>query len=59
VNTSRRQDPPVPPDATLVEVAVALVRSGSPAVLVVEGKRVLGVVTVDVLLPALLGSGRG
>jgi CBS domain-containing protein len=56
VNTQRRQNPPVEPDATLIEVATALARSGDPAVLVAEGGRVLGVITVDVLLPALLGS---
>jgi CBS domain-containing protein len=55
VNTERRQNPPVAPEATLIEVATALARSGDPAVLVVEGGRVLGVITVDVLLPALLG----
>lgn len=58
VSTTRREGPPVDADDTLVEVAVSLVRSGHPAVLVAEGGRVLGVITVDVLLPALLGSGR-
>ena len=58
VNTTRRQEEPVDADDTLVEVAVRLVRSGHPAVLVGEAGRVLGVITVDVLLPALLGSGR-
>jgi CBS-domain-containing membrane protein len=58
VKTTRREDPPVDSDDTLVEVAVSLVRSGHPAVLVAERGRVLGVITVDVLLPALLGSGR-
>ena len=57
VNTGRRRQPPVEADATLVEVALSLVRSDKPAVLVVEEDRVLGVITVDVLLPALLGSG--
>jgi CBS domain-containing protein len=55
VNTQRRQHPPVKPEATLIEVATAMARSGDPAVLVAEGGRVLGVITVDVLLPALLG----
>ncbi len=58
VNTTRRQEAPVDADDTLVEVAVKLVRSGHPAVPVAERGRVLGVITVDVLLPALLGSGR-
>jgi CBS-domain-containing membrane protein len=58
VKTTRRQEAPVDADDTLVEVAVKLVRSGNPAVLVAERGRVLGVITVDVLLPALLGSGR-
>jgi CBS domain-containing protein len=57
-NTSRRRHPPVDADDNLFEVAVALVRSGDPAVLVVEGGRVVGVITVDALLPALLGSAR-
>jgi CBS domain-containing protein len=56
VHTTRRQHAPVEPDATLVEVAAAMVRSGDPGVLVVEGNEVLGVITVDVLLPALLGT---
>jgi CBS-domain-containing membrane protein len=55
VNTERRQTPPVSPEANLVEVATSLARSGDPAVLVAERGRVLGVITVDVLLPALLG----
>lgn len=58
VHTTRRQHPPVDPDATLVEVAATMVRSGDSGVLVVRDKRVLGVVTVDVLLPALLGPAR-
>lgn len=55
VDARRRRHPPVDPDATLVEVAAALVRSGDAAVLVVEGGGVVGVITVDLLLPALLG----
>jgi CBS-domain-containing membrane protein len=58
VHADRRRQPPVEPQSTLVEVALSLVRSGDPAVLVAEEGRVLGVITVDVLLPALLGSGR-
>jgi CBS domain-containing protein len=57
VHTTRRQHTPVEPDATLVQVAATMVRSGDPGVLVVEEGRVLGVITVDILLPALLGSG--
>jgi CBS domain-containing protein len=56
VHTTRRQHALVEPDATLIEVAATMVRSGDPGVLVVEGRRVLGVITVDVLLPALLGT---
>jgi CBS domain-containing protein len=56
VHTTRRQHAPVEPDATLVEVAAAMVRSGDPGVLVIEKEKVLGVITVDVLLPALLGT---
>jgi CBS domain-containing protein len=57
VNIGRRSRIPVDPDDTLVEVAAAMVRSGDPAVVVVEAGRVLGVITVDILLPALLGTG--
>jgi CBS domain-containing protein len=56
VHTTRRQHAPVEPDATLVEVAAAMVRSGDPGVLVIEKEKVLGVITVDILLPALLGT---
>jgi CBS-domain-containing membrane protein len=58
VTTARRQERPVDVDDTLVEVALNLVRSDQPAVLVADEGRVLGVITVDALLPALLGSGR-
>ena len=58
VHADRRRQAPVEPQSTLVEVALRLVRSGDPAALVAEEGRVLGVITVDVLLPALLGSGR-
>lgn len=47
----------VGPGDTLIEVATAMSRSGDPAVLVVEGNRVIGVIPVDVLLPVLLGRG--
>jgi CBS domain-containing protein len=57
-NTTRRHHPPVEAGDNLVEVAIALVRSGDPAVLVVEQGQVVGVITVDALLPALLGSAR-
>jgi CBS domain-containing protein len=59
VNTARRVQTPVDADDTLVEVAVAMVRSGDPAALVVEGDRVAGVISVDALVPALLGLRRG
>lgn len=54
VDETIRDHGTVAPDDTLIEVAVAMVRWSDPAVLVVEGKTVLGVITVDVLLPALL-----
>lgn len=54
VDAARRPHPTIGPDATLIEVAASLARTGDPAVLVTEGEEVLGVVTVDVLLPALL-----
>lgn len=57
VDAARRRHPTVGPDDTLVEVAATLVRSGDPAVLVVEEDRVLGVITVDTLLPVLLSPG--
>jgi CBS domain-containing protein len=55
VNIRRRQQVPVGPDALLVEVTDAMVQTGDPAVLVVEEDVVAGVITVDDLLPALLG----
>lgn len=54
VDASARHHPTVDPEDTLVEVAATLARSGDPAVLVVEEDRVLGVITVDTLLPVLL-----
>lgn len=60
INVERRRHPPVDPDDTLIEVATAMARSGHPAVLVADREgRVVGVITADALLPALLGpSGR-
>lgn len=58
LNFRRRAFEPVGPGDTLIEVAASIVRAGDPAVLVVEDDRVLGVVTVDGLLPALAGKAR-
>ncbi|HEX2032124.1 MAG TPA: CBS domain-containing protein [Actinomycetota bacterium] len=55
LNFRRRAYEPVGPRDSLVQVAASIVRAGDPAVLVVEGDRILGVVTVDALLPALVG----
>lgn len=55
VNIRRREQVWVGPDATLVEVTDAMVQTGDPAVLVVEEDVVDGLITVDDLLPALLG----
>ena len=56
INVERRRHPPVSPDDTLIEVATAMARSGHPAVLVADHRgEVLGVITADGLLPALLG----
>jgi CBS domain-containing protein len=55
VNIRRRQRVPVGPDAPLVEVTDAMVQAGDPAVLIVEEDVVAGLITVDDLLPALLG----
>jgi CBS domain-containing protein len=58
INVDRRRYPPVDPDDTLIEAAAAMARSGHPAVLVAgRDGRVVGVITADVLLPALLGPG--
>jgi CBS domain-containing protein len=54
VDLRRRGRPTVGPDDTLVEVAAAMTRSNDPGVLVVEGGRLLGAITVDRLLAALL-----
>lgn len=55
VHAHRRWHPPVSPHDTLVEVGSAMVQAGDPAVLVVEDDLVVGVITVDDVLPALLG----
>jgi CBS domain-containing protein len=56
INVDRRRFPPVDPDDTLIEAAAAMARSGHPAVLVAgRDGRVVGVITADALLPALLG----
>jgi CBS domain-containing protein len=52
---SRRDRPVVVPDDTLIEVGAALARSNDPGVLVVDQGRLLGAITVDRLLAALLG----
>lgn len=54
VEATRREHPLVSPEDTLIEVAVAMCRSSDPAVLVVAEGKVLGVIPVEVLLPALL-----
>jgi CBS domain-containing protein len=54
VDLGRRDRPTVAPDDTLVEVGAAMARSNDPGVLVVEGGRLLGAITVDRLLAALL-----
>jgi CBS domain-containing protein len=60
INVDRRRYPPVDPDDTLIEAAAAMARSGHPAVLVAgRGGQVLGVITADALLPALLGPRSG
>ena len=58
INVDRRRYPPVDPDDTLIEASAAMARSGHPAVLVAgRDGRVVGVITADVLLPALLRPG--
>ena len=54
VDLGRRDRPTVGPDDTLVEVAAAMARSNGPGVLVVEGGSLVGAITVDRLLAALL-----
>jgi CBS-domain-containing membrane protein len=54
VEASRREHPRVAPEDTIIEVAVTMCRSGDPAVLVVESGKVVGVIPVEALLPAML-----
>jgi CBS domain-containing protein len=56
VDLRRRERPAVAPDDTLIEVGAAMARSNDPGVLVVDGGRVQGAVTVGRLLEALLAS---
>lgn len=52
-----RERPVVDPDATVLEIAAVMVRTGSPLVAVVdEGGRMRGAVTLDVLLDRMLTS---
>lgn len=51
---SQRHHAIASPDDTLVEVATAMAKSRAPAVVVVEKERVLGAITIDRLLGALL-----
>ncbi len=48
------QTPPVRPNDALIEAISIMARTGGPAVLVVEDDFVLGVITVDDVLPTLL-----
>jgi len=57
IDETTREEAVVSPDNTLIEVAATMVRSRGPAIVVVEDKRVLGVITADVLLAALLSPG--
>jgi CBS domain-containing protein len=57
IDETTREEAVVSPDDTLIEVAATMVRSRGPAIVVVEDKRVLGVITADVLLTALLSPG--
>ena len=54
VDLRRRGRQTVQPDDTLIEVGAAMARSNEPGVLVVEGRQVLGAITVGRLLEALL-----
>ncbi len=49
--------PIVAPDATAIEVAAVMAGMHSPIVAVVDGSRLLGAITVSVLLSHLLGPG--
>jgi CBS-domain-containing membrane protein len=55
INVRRPHQLPVGADDTLVEVTSAIVRAGDPAVPVVENDMLAGVISLDDLLPALLG----
>lgn len=59
VDLRRQGHPAVGPDDTLVEVTSAIIQSGDPAVAVVAGGRLVGLVAAQDLLPALLGRHRG
>jgi CBS-domain-containing membrane protein len=59
VEATRRDHPLVSPDDTLIEVAVVMCRSSDPAVLVADEGKVLGVIPVEALLPALLRPAAG
>lgn len=58
VRIRRPGQPPVGLEDSLVEVTSAMVRAGDPAVAVVENDVVVGLITVDDLLPVLLGHRR-
>src|SRR5687768_9744007 len=49
-----RELPLVDPDATTIEVAAVMARCRSPLAVVVDGDRILGVITVSRLLAALV-----
>jgi CBS domain-containing protein len=50
----RRELPVVSPDATVLEIAALMARTRSPLVAVVEGRTMLGAVTLDTLLDRML-----
>jgi predicted transcriptional regulator len=49
-----RELPVVDPDATVLEIAALMARTRSPVVAVVEGRRMLGAITLDALLDRML-----
>lgn len=57
IDETTREEAVVAPDDTLIEVADTMVRSKGPAVLVVDERKVVGAITADILLQALLSSG--
>ena len=57
VDPGRRGRGIVSPDDTLVEVGTAMARSNDPGVLVVDGEKLVGAITVDRLLAVLLQPG--